>query len=143
MKKIKSLLTKYREVINYLIVGILTTVVSLGVFYACTNTFLDGKKQIRLQIANIISWIVSVLFAYISNRKYVFRSKNDKVLKELLSFSASRLLTLVLYMGLMLLFTEVILLNYNFSKIIVQLVIIVLNYILSKLIVFKRTLSDS
>ena len=66
---------KCKEIIRYLIVGVLTTVLSLGVYFGLTNTFLNPNKKLELQLANIISWFVSVLFAYFANRKYVFESK--------------------------------------------------------------------
>ena len=63
MNKIKELYKKYEEIINYLIVGILTTIVSLATYFICTETFLDPTKKIELQIANIISWVFAVAFA--------------------------------------------------------------------------------
>ena len=63
---------KYEEVFNYLIVGTLTTFVSLTTYYICIIIFLNPNKAVELQIANVISWICSVTFAYITNRKFVF-----------------------------------------------------------------------
>ena len=76
MEKIKELYTKYKEIINYLIVGVLTTVVSLAVYYISVCTFLNPENGVQLQIANILSWIAGVTFAYFTNRKYVFESKD-------------------------------------------------------------------
>lgn len=81
MNKIKELLIKYEEVIRYLIIGVLTTVVSLATYYILTFTVLDPKVSIQLQITNVISWIVSVTFAYFTNRKYVFKLKEKKEYK--------------------------------------------------------------
>ena len=72
---IKEKYTKYKEILNYLIVGVLTTVISLGTYYALVFTILNPKNGIQLQIANITSWILSVTFAYISYRIFVFKSK--------------------------------------------------------------------
>ena len=138
MKTIINIYRKYEEIINYLIIGVLTTVVSLITYYICTATFLDANVALELQIANIISWICSVVFAFITNRKFVFKSKNKKVLKELTSFVGSRVLTLIMDMGLMFLGVTVLKLNDKIIKIIVQFIVIVLNYILSKLFVFKK-----
>ena len=77
-----KLYKKYKEIISYLIVGVLTTVVSLGVYYACVLTFLNPENALQLQIANIISWVAAVTFAYFTNRKFVFESKNPDMLKE-------------------------------------------------------------
>ena len=67
---------KYEELINYLIIGILTTIVSLATYYLLTLTALDANNKVYLQIANIISWLASVTFAYFTNRKFVFKVKN-------------------------------------------------------------------
>ena len=80
MEKILNLYKKYKEIINYLIVGVLTTVVSLAVYYISVFTFLNPDNSIQLQIANILSWIAGVAFAYFTNRKYVFESKNKNKL---------------------------------------------------------------
>ena len=82
MSKIKELYQKYKEIINYLIFGVLTTVVSLVTYYICVFTVLDPDNAIQLQSANVISWIISVAFAYITNRKFVFESKEKNKIKE-------------------------------------------------------------
>ena len=89
---------KYKEIINYLVVGVLTTIVSLVVYYGCVMTFLDPSNAIQLQIANILSWILAVTFAYFSNRKFVFESKNPNMLKEAISFVNARIVTLLMDM---------------------------------------------
>ena len=75
MKKIWDLYHKYEEIINYLIVGGLTTVISLAVKYGLLFTVMDASDALELQIAVIISWIVAVTFAYFANRIFVFHSK--------------------------------------------------------------------
>ena len=90
MNTIKTLYQKYKELINYLIVGGLTTVVSLGVYYGCVLTFLNPEVPVQLQAANVLSWIAAVTFAYFTNRKYVFESKNEKRLQEAAAFYGSR-----------------------------------------------------
>ncbi len=138
MNKIKKLYQKYKEIINYVIVGGLTTVVSMVLFYGSTWTFLDGENAIELQIANVISWIGSVLFAYVTNRIFVFESKNPSIFKELVSFVSSRVLTLLLDMGTMFLLSTVLHINYNFSKIVAMVLVTVGNYLISKIFVFKK-----
>lgn len=138
MKKAKNLYKKYKEIINYLIVGILTTVVSLATYYLLVYTILDPKNAFQLQVANIISWICSVTFAYFTNRKYVFESKEQNLIKEASKFAGSRLATLFIDMGLMFVFVTWLHFNDKIIKIIVQVIIIVLNYILSKLFVFIK-----
>ena len=75
MKKIFSLYKKYEEIINYLIIGGLTTIVAVGSKLLLLFTFLDQTDGVQLQIAEIISWILAVLFAYFTNRAFVFKSK--------------------------------------------------------------------
>ena len=135
---IKEIYIKYKEIINYLIFGVLTTIVSLLTYYLLVYTILNPNKPIQLQIANIISWITCVTFAYITNRKYVFNSKNKNILKELIKFYSSRLSTLFIDMLIMFIFVTKLDFNDKIIKIIVQIVIIILNYILSKLLVFKN-----
>ena len=101
MKKIKELYLKYKEIINYLIFGVLTTVVSLGTYYALVLTILDANNPIELQIANIIAWITCVTFAYFTNKKYVFAPTTKNVWREMIEFYSSRLLSLFVDMGLM------------------------------------------
>ena len=129
---------KCKEIIRYLIVGVLTTVLSLGVYFILTNTFLNPHKKLELQLANIISWFISVLFAYITNRKYVFESKEKHIFKESLAFFSSRLATLILDMLIMFLGVSILSFNDKLVKLFSQIVIIVLNYVLSKLFVFQK-----
>ena len=65
----KAVFIKYKEIIMYLIAGVLTTIVSLGVYYLCVLTILDPHNPVQLQAANVISWIAAVTFAYFTNRK--------------------------------------------------------------------------
>lgn len=134
----REIFKKYEEVINYLIVGILTTFVSLATYYILVYTVLNPKVAVELQISNIISWIVSVTFAYFTNRKYVFKTKEKISLKEAFDFYLSRVTTLLLDMGLMYIFVSALGLNDKIIKLVVQVLVIVLNYILSKFIVFKK-----
>ena len=130
---------KYEELINYLIIGILTTVVSLATYYLLTLTILDAENKVYLQIANIISWLASVTFAYFNNRKYVFKVKNKSNIKECLNFYISRISTLLIDMIIMYIFVSILKFDNKIVKLIAQVVIIILNYILSKFIVFKSS----
>ncbi len=135
---IKKLYKKYEEIINYLVVGILTTIVSLGSYYLCVCTFLNPESALELQIANLFSWICAVAFSYITNRKFVFKSENRNHLKEITSFVSSRILTLLMDMAIMFVGVTLLHVNDKIVKIIVQVVVTVMNYILSKLFVFKK-----
>lgn len=138
MKKIKELYIKYKEVINYLIFGVLTTVISLIVYYVTVFTFLNPDNAVQLQIANILSWIAGVTFAYVTNRKYVFESKEKNKVKEASKFVLARVTTLIMDMLIMWLGVTILHLNDKIIKLISQVVIIVSNYIFSKLFVFKN-----
>ena len=129
---------KYKEIINYLIVGVLTTVVSLVSYYIIVSTVLNPNNAIELQIANIFSWICAVAFAYVTNRIFVFESKNPNKLKELTSFVGARLLTLGLDMFIMFLMVTLLHINDKIAKLVVQVVVTIANYVFSKLLVFKK-----
>ena len=133
---------KNEEFWSYIVVGFLTTVVSVAVKWGLLFTVLDAKKKIELQIAIIISWIVAVLFAYVTNRFYVFKSKSKNIFKEFVSFIGSRILTLLMEMFIMWLFVTHFGLNTKVWIIIwtlvCQILIIIFNYILSKIFVFKK-----
>lgn len=133
MKKIIDLYKKYEEVINYLIVGGMTTLVSIGVYALFTKCF-----HINYMIANVISWIISVLFAYITNRIFVFKSKNDNILIEIYQFFKYRIFSFLIEIFLMYVFVELINIDDMISKVIVQIIVIILNYVFSKLFVFKK-----
>lgn len=139
MQKIMDLFNKYKEVIMYLIFGVLTTVVSLVTYYVLTLTILNPNSALQLQLANIISWITSVAFAYITNRKFVFESKSEDIIKELSSFVGGRILTLLMDMAIMFIFVTLLHFNDKIFKIVSQVVVIVANYIISKLFVFKES----
>lgn len=140
--KLLKLYKEHREIANYLIVGGLTTLVSLVVKYALLFTILDATNGIQLQIAVIISWIISVAFAYWANRKYVFESKSKDYLKEIGLFVSSRISTLLLDMFIMWFFVTLLKLDTQvwviIWTIVSQVLVIILNYILSKFIVFKK-----
>ena len=123
----------------YLIFGVLTTVVSLLVYYGCIYTFLNPENAVQLQIANIISWIAGVAFAYITNRKFVFESNESNQLKEISKFVTSRLATLFLDMIIMFIGVTCLHGNDKIVKLISQVLVIIGNYIFSKLFVFKKT----
>lgn len=131
-KKIKEIYFKNKEIINYVIVGGLTTLVSIGSYWAFRFII---KNYI---ILSIISWILAVLFAYVTNRIFVFESKSKNIIEEATKFFGSRLATLGVEVTLMMLFVSVLKINDMVSKIILQIVVLVLNYVLSKLFVFKK-----
>lgn len=131
-KKINEIYNKNKEIINYVVVGGLTTLVSVASYWAFRFII---KNYI---ILSIISWILAVTFAYITNRKFVFESKSKKIAEEVIKFFAYRLLTLGLEVALMALFVSVLNINDMLSKVILQIVVLALNYVFSKLFIFKE-----
>lgn len=136
---------KYEEQINYLIVGGLTTIVGVGSKLLLLFTILDQTNGLQLQIAEIISWILAVLFAYITNRIFVFKSKvkGKNQVREALNFVKGRVFTQLIQMFIMWFFVTLLKLNSNIWVIIFTLICqvmqIILNYVISKLLVFKKS----
>lgn len=124
-----------REVFMYLLFGGLTTVINIAVYYLCTLV------NISTGISTTIAFIISVVFAYITNRKWVFESKaktKNEILNEIWKFLSVRIGTYFMDLGLMILFVDKLGLNGLICKIIVNILVIVLNYIASKLIIFTK-----
>ena len=140
IEKIKKLYSNYKEIVNYLIIGVLTTVVSLASFYLIRIFVFTNDSQFDIQLANVISWVLAVLFAFVTNKKYVFESKSTGYQKflEMIKFYVSRLTTLGVEMFVMWLLTSPLKVDDMIAKIIVQFIIVILNYVFSKLFVFKK-----
>lgn len=138
MERIRNVYLKYKQIICYLIVGVMTTIVSLGVYFICVYTFLNPDSLFELQAANVISWIAAVTFAYFTNRKYVFESNSSDYLGEASKFFASRVGSLIIDMAIMFITVSVFHMNDKIAKLIAQVVITVANYVLSKYLVFNR-----
>ena len=138
MKKIIALFKKYKEQILYLVFGVLTTLVDILVFSLLTHTLLRGGDRVEEIVANVIAWVAAVAFAYVTNRILVFESRDTRVLLELLKFTGSRALTLLIDTLIILLFTAVLSLNADLANIVANVIVIVLNYVISKLFVFRK-----
>lgn len=117
----------------YLVFGVLTTVVNIVAYYVVADCL-----KINYLIANIAAWFLSVLFAYVTNRKYVFESKSDYILKEMISFFSARLATGALDMGFMYVAVNFQILPDFIAKIVANIFVIIANYVLSKLFIFKK-----
>lgn len=128
---------KLKELTNYLLIGILTTTVSLITYIVFTNTFLISGTPKDIQLANFLSWFCSVIFAYFTSRNFVFNSKETNKIKESIYFLTSRVITLLLEIFLI----EMMIYLFNSAgltcKIASQALAIISNYVLAKLIVFK------
>lgn len=132
---LKILIIKNKEIIKYLIFGILTTLVNILCFY-----ILD-KLNIDIYINNTISWIVSVIFAFITNKLYVFESKSldiKTIFKEGTSFLGARIFSYFVDMGTIYLLFDGLKINKLISKIVSNIIVIIINYIFSKFIFKKK-----
>ena len=131
---------KYEEIIRYLLVGGMTTTVNFTIY---TGAFLIIKgAYLDYQIANAISFMVAVVFAYFANRNFVFHSKAKgtiDIAREAGSFFLMRLASFGIEAALMALFVDVWKINEIVAKIPVMFFVIILNYIFSKLFIFKKT----
>lgn len=136
--KCKQIYLKYEEIINYLIVGVLNTLVSWAAFFACAYTILDAEVVWQNIALSIISWVVGVVFGYFMNRKYVFKSKEPNIWKEFLQFSGGRISTGVLDSVMMVLMVNAMHIDEGISKIFVSVLVVIGNYVISKLFVFKK-----
>ena len=135
----RELYRKYEEIINYLIVGVLTTAVSLGIYYGSVWTFLDPRDPFQLQAANVLSWVGAVAFAYVANRRYVFHSRSRSRILEAGRFALSRAATLLMDMAIMYLLVTLAGGSDKIAKLVSQAAVMVGNYVFSKLFVFRRS----
>lgn len=138
IEKALTLYRKHREVLLYLIFGVLCTVLNAAVYFVMR--WLLPESGFRIAIANAVAWVIAVLFAYCTNRTFVFQSKSQKTqaVREFYAFVAARVFSLVLEMGI--LYGGVLLLHWSdgILKIIGNVVVVIVNYVLSKLIIFKQ-----
>ena len=121
-----------KELFLYVVFGTLTTLVNIVVYF-----LLDYVLGVNYIISNIIAWFLSVLFAYVTNRIWVFESKSPDILKEASLFFGGRLFSGILDTTLLYLFIAILAIADAPSKIIVEIIIVVVNYVLSKLVVFR------
>ena len=131
-----ELAKKYRELIVYVIFGGLTTVVDFGSYTVLSKLF-----NVNDSVSNIISWLAAVIFAFITNKLFVFESKGKgagKLLYEFGTFFAARAFTGVVYTGGFALMTGVWGVNDYLSKALLSVFNIVVNYIFSKLVTFRK-----
>ena len=137
LKTIKGLYLEYKEIINYLIFGGLSTVVNFASYFIAARLL-----KIDEVASSAISWFCAVLFAYITNRLFVFDNKSNTkkgILKEIISFFAFRVLSGILCdVGTFALMVKVFNINDIISKIVTQIMVIIVNYIFSKFIIFKK-----
>ena len=140
--RVVKLYKKYEELINYIIIGGVTTIISLGVKYGLLFTVLSASDALQLQVAIVISWIVAVLFAYVTNRIFVFKSKDKNIIIEMGKFIGARIATLLMEAFIMWFFVTFLKMDSDFEVIVwtlvTQAIVIATNYVFSKIFVFKK-----
>ena len=132
--KIKKIYIKYKEGVNYLVFGFLSFVVCMVTYNLCRFVF-------DYVISNFISWVVAVLFAYITNKIFVFESKTNgfvNLAKEFAKFVCGRIFTLVLETAILYIMVELMKIDDRIVKVIAQIIVILTNYFLSKLFIFTK-----
>ena len=138
MKKVMELYQKYKEVIHYLIFGGLSTVVNFVSYFIAARVI--GIEEVT---SSAISWFCAVLFAYVTNKLFVFESKTETkkaMVKEMVTFFLARILSGILCdVGSFALMVRVFHVNDIFAKIVTQVMVVVVNYVFSKLFIFRKS----
>ena len=141
MDKIKEFCIKHREILVYLIVGGLTTVVAWGCKFLWNFLFYAGTKLPTVgqnTVLSVVENVSGIAFAYPTNRKWVFQSKNPNILSELVGFVGSRLATWIMGWLLNMLLVNVLGISVFISTIVVGVLVVIGNYVFSKLFVFRK-----
>ena len=136
MDMIRDLLRKYYDVLSYLFFGVLTTAVNYLVYLPCYNML-----RLSATASNVIAWVVAVIFAYLTNKPFVFRSHDwsaKTVVPELTRFVGSRMASGALETGIIFLTVDCLCWNGNVMKLVTSVLVVIINYIASKLLVFRK-----
>ena len=122
-----------KEIISYLVFGVLTTLTNI-VSYA----ILSKLYGMDYKLATTIAWIISVLFAFITNKLFVFNSKGNNIAKEFLSFTFFRLLSYLMDLGIMIIMVEWANTDDLLAKIVGNVFVVIFNYFASKYVTFNK-----
>lgn len=136
MKKVRILLEKYWDILTYLFFGVLTTVVNYLVYLPCYNWL-----HISAAVSNVIAWVVAVVFAYLTNKPFVFRSYDwswQTVGPELTKFVGCRIGSGLLETAILFITVDCLQLNGNVWKLVTSVLVVILNYVASKWLVFIK-----
>lgn len=137
IEQIKALLEKYKAIIRYGIFGVLTTLINIVVYEAFYRYV--GWSNV---VSNIVAWVAAVLFAFVTNKLWVFESRTTEkkaLMFEIISFFGCRLATGVLDLAIMYVAVDEMALNSTLMKCISNVIVIIVNYIASKLLIFKNS----
>lgn len=133
---IKMIFQKYRDIIAYGFFGVCSTLVNIGMYW-----ILARATGIPIMLSTVLAWIIAVLFAYLTNHFFVFRSKTtsfEGMFREVVSFFGCRLGTEVIDIVAMIVFVSILEMNDMIVKTVANVVVIVANYVASKLFIFKQ-----
>lgn len=131
-----QLIKKYKDILLYGIFGVLTTVVNIATYWLAAHPL-----GLSVMVSTVIAWIAAVLFAYVTNRKWVFHSQaqgTKEIVQEIVSFFACRLATGVVDWACMFIFVDLLHFNDVIIKADANVLVIILNYVASKLVIFKH-----
>ena len=136
MDKIRVLIQKYYDVLAYLFFGVLTTAVNYLVYLPCYNML-----QLSASVSNVIAWVFAVVFAYLTNKPFVFKSHDwsaKTIIPEFGKFVGSRFVSGALETAMIFVTVDFLRWDGNLMKLITSVLVVILNYIASKLLVFKK-----
>ncbi|NMD68804.1 GtrA family protein [Bacillus sp. DNRA2] len=125
-----------KEMISYLVYGVLTTVVNIVSYWIFTELF-----YVDYRVSTSIAWLFSVIFAFITNKMFVFNSKGfdlNTMVREFMSFMFFRILSYLIDLGMMIALVEWVQMNDMIAKILANVVVVIINYVASKYIIFRK-----
>lgn len=136
MGRIRFLIHKYYDVLAYLFFGVLTTLVNYLVYLPCYNLL-----HLSAAVSNVIAWFFAVIFAYLTNKPFVFKSNDwsaKTVVPELTKFVGSRIVSGLMETVIIFITVDVLCWNGNVMKLVTSVLVVAFNYIASKLLIFKK-----
>ena len=136
MERIRQFMERYKDILTYLVFGVLTTLVNYLVYLPCYNLL-----GVSASVSNVIAWAVAVAFAYLTNKPFVFRSHDwsaQTVIPELTKFVGCRVASGAMESVIIFLTVDLFGWNGNVWKLLTSVLVVILNYIGSKLLVFRN-----
>lgn len=136
MARLRELFVKYQDIVSYLFFGVLTTAVNYVVYLPCYNLL-----GLSAAVSNVIAWAVSVAFAFLTNKPFVFKSHDwsaKTVVPELAKFVGCRVGSGFLETGIIFLTVDCLRWDGNVMKLVTSVLVVILNYIASRLLVFRK-----
>ena len=141
-KKANAWIKKHKEIVLYLVFGVLTTLVNYLVFYPLVNIpGMQSNVSWWTLVVNVIAWVAAVAFAYVTNKFFVFQSKDKSgktVFREIVSFVGARVASLLIEEAILALFVTLLHFNENLIKLIASVGTVIINYFFSKFVIFRK-----